>query len=125
VNTCDETTTPPDTETSCDNGVDDDGDGLIDGDDPDCQSPEGPEAGNCSDGIDNDGDGFIDGDDPDCQSPDTETSCDNGVDDDGDGSSTATTPTASRRRRASAWRPAVTQGCSRRTRSDRRCTTVG
>ncbi|MFB5601215.1 MAG: S8 family serine peptidase, partial [Nitrososphaeraceae archaeon] len=38
-------------------------DGLIDINDPDCQSPE-----NCTDGIDNDGDGLVDLNDPDCSS---------------------------------------------------------
>jgi hypothetical protein len=46
----------------CSNGIDDDGDGFIDGDDLDC-TETGPE---CSNGIDDDGDGFIDGDDFDC-----------------------------------------------------------
>ena len=52
----------------CDNGIDDDGDGLIDGDDPDCQDPP-PGEEICDNGIDDDGDGLIDGDDPDCQEP--------------------------------------------------------
>ena len=43
----------------CDNGIDDDGDGFIDGDDLDCQEL-------CNNGIDDDGDGFIDCDDMDC-----------------------------------------------------------
>jgi streptogramin lyase len=46
----------------CDNGIDDDGDGLVDTADPDCQTPE-----ICNDNIDNDGDGFIDAADTDCQ----------------------------------------------------------
>jgi Concanavalin A-like lectin/glucanases superfamily/Calcineurin-like phosphoesterase/F5/8 type C domain len=53
--------TPPAQEI-CTNGVDDDGDGKIDIQDPDCQSPE-----QCTDGIDNDGDGKIDAADSDCQ----------------------------------------------------------
>src|SRR5690349_19174385 len=81
----------------CEDGVDNDHDGLTDADDPACQqpgcmpssqtpqkcdeadlSPENPEAGNCSDGIDNDGDGLTDGDDPDCgQAPEPGT-CANG-----------------------------------------------
>jgi hypothetical protein len=53
----------------CGNGVDDNGDGLIDDDDPQCQ-----EAGNCDDGIDNDGDGATDLEDledcpPGCEPP--------------------------------------------------------
>ncbi len=47
----------------CDNGIDDDGDGLIDNDDPDCL----PKIEICDDGIDNDDDGLIDSADPDCQ----------------------------------------------------------
>ena len=50
----------------CNNGQDDDGDGLVDGADPDCQTS--PPQENCNDNIDNDGDGLIDGADPDCQS---------------------------------------------------------
>jgi hypothetical protein len=54
----------------CDDGVDNDCDGLADGDDPACSSctpthnnEKGPR---CSDGIDNDCDGAIDGEDSDC-----------------------------------------------------------
>jgi hypothetical protein len=53
------------TEISCSDGIDNDCDGLTDGDDPDCQCTPVPEV--CDDGIDNDCDGLIDGDDPDCQ----------------------------------------------------------
>lgn len=66
----------------CANGVDDDNDGLIDADDPDCPPPpaEGPTPAIgdgsattsadsiCSDGIDNDGDGMVDIEDLDCDS---------------------------------------------------------
>lgn len=64
---------------ACSDGIDNDGDGLIDfGEDPDCLSPEDDseedreegdeEALNeCVDGIDNDLDGYIDGDDPGCK----------------------------------------------------------
>ena len=53
----------------CDNGIDDDGDGLVDCADPDCCGTE--DCGiclevNCDNGIDDDGDGLIDEDDPDC-----------------------------------------------------------
>ena len=48
---------PPGT-SSCDNGLDDDCDGLVDLEDPDCQEDE-----KC-DGIDNDGDGEVDEDFP-------------------------------------------------------------
>jgi hypothetical protein len=50
----------------CDNGIDDDEDGLIDGDDPDCQTPPSTEI--CDNGIDDDNDGLIDEDDPNCLS---------------------------------------------------------
>ena len=59
-------TTPPPvvTETLCMDGMDNDGDGLIDCSDPDCAGvgicgPEGKYE-TCSDGYDNDGDGLID-----------------------------------------------------------------
>ena len=68
----------------CNNGIDDDGDGLIDNNDPDCFMSE-----ICNDGLDNDGDGLIDCDDLDCDGcadncPVAEI-CDNGIDDDCDG----------------------------------------
>ncbi len=56
---------------TCEDGIDNDGDDLVDLDDPDCQEPpdeEGPPGDpTCEDGIDNDGDDLIDLDDPDCQ----------------------------------------------------------
>ncbi len=59
-------------ETSCDDGIDNDGDGLVDCGDPDCEGvdPCGPEdtLERCSDGIDNDGNGLIDCGDPSCAS---------------------------------------------------------
>jgi len=45
----------------CNNGIDDDEDGLIDGEDPECQINS---TEICDNGIDDDGDGLIDGDDP-------------------------------------------------------------
>lgn len=61
-----------DPEVSCTDGLDNDCDGLIDANDPDCQSvctpTEDPEV-SCADGLDNDCDGLIDGNDPDCQGP--------------------------------------------------------
>jgi hypothetical protein len=78
-------------EASCNDGLDNDGDGLVDFPaDPGCgarlSSTESPA---CNDGFDNDGDGLVDSPlDPGCGAPsqDTETkSCQNGVDDDGDG----------------------------------------
>lgn len=55
-------------EPSCRDSFDNDLDGLVDRDDPDCQPTEGPDAGpgSCSDGLDNDGDGLVDRNDPDC-----------------------------------------------------------
>jgi cysteine-rich repeat protein len=48
----------------CDDGIDNDGDGLVDfGEDPGCQTASSPkENPKCDDGIDNDGDGKIDWD---------------------------------------------------------------
>ncbi len=77
---------------ACENGVDDDGDGLTDfGEDPQCTSPYDTTEGltECQDGIDNDGDGDVDfPDDAACGSPESElegTQCDDGIDNDGDG----------------------------------------
>jgi hypothetical protein len=78
----------------CFNGLDDDGDGLTDENDPSC---EGKILGSerlgtaCDDGLDNDGDGFADLADPSCQgdlaaeSEQLGTECDDGIDHDGDG----------------------------------------
>jgi Ca2+-binding RTX toxin-like protein len=53
---------------TCSDGIDNDGDGFEDQDDPDCQSPEGPPGSfSCEDGVDNDGDGFTDIADSGCQ----------------------------------------------------------
>lgn len=61
-------------EVTCNDGVDNDCDGLTDSADPDCQTctpTEDPEV-TCNDGVDNDCDGLTDSADPDCQ-----TACDN------------------------------------------------
>jgi hypothetical protein len=53
----------PKTETNCADGIDNDGDGLVDCKDPDCPAcppPPCPTGTECCDGIDNDGDGKID-----------------------------------------------------------------
>jgi hypothetical protein len=97
-------------EPACDNGDDDDGDGLIDSDDPGCDDLldafETSDALPCDDGFDNDDDGRVDFDpvtlgdpgdettlpsgdgDPGCVAPtwSTETPrCQDGIDNDGDG----------------------------------------
>ena len=84
----------------CSDGEDNDLDGRIDCEDPDCEDSEycteGVEDGDCSDGEDNDADGLIDCDDEDCadaeacaESPTAEDpeagECVDGVDNDGDG----------------------------------------
>jgi hypothetical protein len=92
---------PPHATENCANNIDDDGDGLIDCNDPDCSgaaacvTPTPPGVENCTNGVDDDGDGNIDCNDPDCAGsaacqaatptpPGTEN-CANNVDDDGDG----------------------------------------
>lgn len=52
----------------CADGLDDDLDGVIDGDDPTCAHALVEEA-RCSNGLDDDGDGLADGDDPECRDP--------------------------------------------------------
>ena len=75
----------------CDDGVDNDDDGLVDCDDPDCATFPACEVfeDDCDDELDNDGDGLIDCDDPDCfgepvcgGQPEI---CDDGIDNDGNG----------------------------------------
>jgi uncharacterized repeat protein (TIGR01451 family) len=55
---------------SCDDGIDNGGDGDIDGADNDCAfrgtSIEDPPGGTCNNGNDDDNDGLVDGADPDC-----------------------------------------------------------
>src|SRR5690606_38505357 len=54
---------------ACANGLDDDGDGLVDLADPGCaDATSATEAPQCSNGVDDDGDGLVDGDDPHCRS---------------------------------------------------------
>src|SRR4030042_1087711 len=85
---------PPGADCSaCQDGQDNDGDGLVDELDPGCTGPKDTsELGTteCDDGVDNDGDGLTDGDDPGCTGPDDlselgTTECDDGVDNDGGG----------------------------------------
>jgi hypothetical protein len=74
----------------CNDGYDNDCDGLLDGADTDCGGcvQTGREKGKkCSDGIDNDCDDLTDGDDPDCGSKHSKSPaeiCDDGIDNDGD-----------------------------------------
>jgi hypothetical protein len=86
------TTPPTPVESICNDGIDNDGDGLIDCDDPDCAGRSYcqilPEI--CNDGIDNDKNGLIDCADPACFGNSycdslPEEVCDNGIDDDKDG----------------------------------------
>ena len=79
---------------TCSNGIDDDGDGLVDFPaDPGCASAGDRDETDveCSDGLDNDGDGDVDfPDDPECSSPNDTTeggtpACGDGEDNDGDG----------------------------------------
>ena len=90
----------------CADGIDNDGDGLIDAEDPECAAGmawEGapaayaedarrlrcPQRYECFDGVDNDGDGLIDAEDEDCaDAPRWERptpACSDGMDNDGDG----------------------------------------
>lgn len=54
----------------CRDAIDNDGDGWVDGDDPDCPAGETGGYGSavCNDGVDNDADGLTDADDRDCDS---------------------------------------------------------
>ena len=76
----------------CYDMIDNDGDGMIDRDDPSCALDQNCEmAGTCeqgslcSDRKDNDGDGLIDANDPDCGGGSSAEICDDGIDNDGDG----------------------------------------
>ncbi len=91
----------PTFEGDCSDGLDDDGDGLVDCCDDDCEGDSAcavacPEYGapmperDCGDCIDNDCDGLVDDLDPDCTgelygAPPFEADCSDGLDDDGDG----------------------------------------
>ena len=53
--------------TQCSDGLDNDADGLVDSEDPQCLGASSlSEASMCVDGADNDGDGWFDSEDPDC-----------------------------------------------------------
>lgn len=81
---------------TCNDGIDNDGNGLIDAEDPSCYAPwmeEGEtfQDAECADGEDNDGDGLIDAQDPKClwrnygAEDGSDNSCSDGIDNDGDG----------------------------------------
>src|SRR5262249_24192763 len=78
---------------SCSDGIDNDGDGLVDLADPGCSSATDASERNpavaCDNGRDDDGDGLVDFPaDPGCLSVTSNLenpACDNGLDDDGDG----------------------------------------
>ncbi|MBT6730714.1 DUF11 domain-containing protein, partial [Candidatus Peregrinibacteria bacterium] len=82
---------------ACQDGNDNDNDGLTDMNDPGCSSPqdndESDGTSECQDGIDNDGDIVIDMNDPGCSSPqdddesDATTECQDNIDNDNDGAS--------------------------------------
>lgn len=95
--------TPP----HCNDGIDNDGDGLADLQDPGCDSSGDPsELSACEDGIDNDGDSYIDASDPGCDDPSDSSEqtyllrCDDGRDNDLDGLIDAADPQC-----ASPWAP--------------------
>ena len=81
----------PQPDPQCVDGIDNDGDGLVDfPDDPGCWGNEDDaELAACSDGIDNDGDGLVDfPDDPGCYSPFypiENPQCSDGIDNNRDG----------------------------------------
>lgn len=71
----------------CDNGIDDDGDGQIDGADIECFG-QACDPEDCTNGVDDTGNGLVDCSDPDCldfPGCGNVEICDNGIDDDGDG----------------------------------------
>jgi hypothetical protein len=78
-------------DSACNDGLDQDFDGLTDLADPGCSSVlDASEGADCADGLDNDGDGLVDAaQDPGCaDASDTShewTECSNGLDDDGNG----------------------------------------
>ena len=77
---------PPPFETFCNNGIDDDGDGVIDCDDGDCFSSNECTYEICDNGIDDDNDGWVDCSDTECFNLTYCIEiCDNGIDDNGNG----------------------------------------
>ena len=77
---------PPPFESNCGDGIDQDGDGLIDCEDPDCYNSNQCLVEICDNGIDDDLDGWIDCSDTECFALNICLEvCDNGVDDNGNG----------------------------------------
>ncbi len=77
---------PPPFESNCTGGIDEDGDGLIDCDDPDCYTSNRCVVEICDNGLDDDNDGWIDCSDSECFSLSVCVEiCDNGIDDNGNG----------------------------------------
>lgn len=76
----------PPFETKCGNMIDDDGDGLIDCEDPDCFNSNLCTVEICNNGIDDDNDGWIDCSDTECYDLEICVEiCDNGIDDNNNG----------------------------------------
>jgi len=78
---------PMETETSCTNGIDEDGNGLVDCDDSVCSDTEVCRAG-CFDGVDNNADGATDCDSWSCTGSEaclSITGCSDGEDNDENG----------------------------------------
>ncbi len=71
-------------ETNCRDGVDNDGDGATDCEDPDCWTASNCTGEICDNGIDDEPDGFLDCEDPECFDFCFYEECTNGIDDDGD-----------------------------------------
>ncbi|WP_437931179.1 hypothetical protein WMF37_18780 [Sorangium sp. So ce291] len=123
----DDTAAPrEDTDAACSNGYDDDGDGLADCADPECQWlswcvpwREDTDAA-CSNGYDDDGDGLADCADPECQwlswcvpwREDTDAACSNGYDDDGDGLADCADPECQWLSWCVPWREDTDAACS-------------
>ena len=100
----------PEHETQCQDGMDDDGDGLVDCEDPDCEEKAcGTQQAcraeacvcrfdietECADGLDGDCDRLVDCEDPDCAGAawcGVEADCADGVDDDFDGATDCADP---------------------------------